>query len=58
MIRVQRALNAAGTAALTVSGTYNSATRTAVVAYQRSVGITGTGTVATRTWQALEAGRR
>ncbi len=58
VVRVQRALNAAGSPALSVNGVYATSTRTAVVAYQRSLGITGSGIVATRTWTALEAGRR
>ena len=58
VVRVQRALNAAGSPALTVSGTYDAATRAAVVAYQRSLGSAGAGIVGTRTWAALEAGRR
>ncbi len=56
--RVQRALNAAGTPRLTVTGTYNRATALAVGAYQRRTGITATRVVATRTWAALVAGRR
>ncbi len=58
VIRAQRALNAAGSPALTVSGEYDAATRAAVVAYQRSLGITGSGIVAERTWVAMESGRR
>ena len=56
--RVQRALNAAGSPALSVTGTYDAATRSAVVAYQRSLDITGSGIVAARTWTAMESGRR
>lgn len=56
--RVQRALNAAGSPQLAVTGTYNTATATAVGAYQRSVGIRATKVVATLTWSALRAGRR
>ena len=56
--RVQRALNAAGSPSLTVNGVYGASTKKAVVAYQRSLKITGSGIVATRTWKALEAGRR
>jgi peptidoglycan hydrolase-like protein with peptidoglycan-binding domain len=56
--RVQRALNAAGTPHLTVTGTYNRATALAVGAYQRRVGVTATRVVAARTWAALVAGRR
>ncbi|MEO7350800.1 MAG: glycoside hydrolase domain-containing protein [Marmoricola sp.] len=57
VLRVQRAMNAAGSSALTVSGAYDTATRNAVVAYQRKVGIRATGNVASLTWGALKAGR-
>lgn len=58
VVRAQRALNAALPAGLRVTGRYNRATRRAVVAYQRSVGISPTGMVATLTWRALTRGRR
>ena len=57
VIRVQRAMNAASSAALEVNRSYDAATREAVVAYQRSVGINPTGTVASLTWAALKDGR-
>jgi peptidoglycan hydrolase-like protein with peptidoglycan-binding domain len=55
--RVQRALNAAGSPYLTVTGTYDAATATAVGRYQAAVGISPTRTVGTLTWNALVAGR-
>ena len=58
VVRVQRALNAAMAVRLKVSGAYNRATRRAVVAYQKRVGIKPTGVVATLTWRALRKGRR
>ena len=58
VVRAQRALNAALTANLRITGGYNRATRRAVVAYQKRVGITPTGMVATLTWRALGRGRR
>ncbi|GAB3651740.1 hypothetical protein GCM10027596_00020 [Nocardioides korecus] len=56
--RVQRALNAAGTPHLTVTGTYNRATALAVGAYQGRVGLSATRVVGSTTWTALLAGRR
>ena len=58
VIRVQRALNAAMSPDLTVTGRYNRATQAAVGAYQRRVGIKPTRVVATLTWSALMKGRR
>ena len=58
VIRVQRALNAAITPRLRITGAYNRATQRAVVAYQKRVGIKRTGVVATLTWRALSRGRR
>jgi peptidoglycan hydrolase-like protein with peptidoglycan-binding domain len=58
VIRAQRALNAAGSPYLTVGGVYDTATRAAVVAYQKRMGIKPTGVVATLTWSALTKGRR
>ena len=56
--RVQRALNAAGTPRLTVTGTYDRATALAVGAYQKRVGVAATQVVSARTWTALATGRR
>jgi hypothetical protein len=58
VIRAQRALNAAISPYLTITGVYNAATQAAVVAYQKRVGIKPTGMVATLTWAALIKGRR
>lgn len=58
VLRAQRALNAALSANLRITGEYNRATRRWVAAYQRRVGIKPTGVVATLTWRALSRGRR
>jgi peptidoglycan hydrolase-like protein with peptidoglycan-binding domain len=58
VIRAQRALNAAISPNLKVTGVYDQATQTAVGAYQRRVGINPTQVVATLTWAALTKGRR
>lgn len=58
VIRVQRALNAAMAPRLQITGAYDAATRQAVVAYQRRVGLRANGTVGSTTWDALVAGRR
>jgi hypothetical protein len=55
--RVQRALNAATDARLTVTGVYNRATTRAVTRYQRGVDLPRTGVVAPDTWDALRSGR-
>ena len=53
---VQRALNAAGSPDLNITGTYGERTENAVGAYQTSVGLPATEIVGTRTWAALRAG--
>ena len=58
VVRVQRALNAALSRHLAVTGVYNMRTRRAVGRYQHRVGIPATRVVATQTWSALHAGRR
>jgi hypothetical protein len=58
VVRVQRALNAALSRRLAVTGVYNARTRRAVGRYQHRVGIPATRVVATQTWAALHAGRR
>jgi peptidoglycan hydrolase-like protein with peptidoglycan-binding domain len=58
VVRAQRALNAAISPHLKVTGAYNRATRAAVREYQHRVGISPTGVVATKTWRALTKGRR
>jgi len=57
VIRLKRALNAAGSAALPINGTFWASTRPAVMAYQKQVGVPATGVVASQTWAALKAGR-
>jgi peptidoglycan hydrolase-like protein with peptidoglycan-binding domain len=57
VIRVQRALNAATTYRLAVTGRYDARTVAAVKAYQRRVLRTATGVVAAQTWSALHRGR-
>ncbi len=57
VIRLQRALNAAGSAKLRPNGIFDAATATAVGAYQQRVGISPTKVVASQTWAALKAGR-
>jgi len=54
----QRALNAAISLRLKVTGAYDKATQAAVGAYQKRVGIKATRVVATKTWAALLKGRR
>ena len=56
VVRVQRALNAASSARLAVTGKYDARTRAAVTAYQRKVLHTSTGVVASLTWRALHRG--
>ena len=58
VVRAQRALNAAISPHLKVTGVYSRATRAAVREYQHRVGISPTGVVATKTWRALTKGRR
>ena len=57
VIRLQRALNAAGAARLRANGIYDARTAAAVGAYQKKVGISPTRVVASQTWAALRAGR-
>jgi hypothetical protein len=57
VIRLQRALNAAGAARLRANGIYDARTAAAVGAYQKKVGISATRVVASQTWAALRAGR-
>ena len=55
--RVQRALNAADSAGLAVTGFYNRPTVRAVRHYQRSQGRVATGVTNLRVWRLLRAGR-
>lgn len=57
VIRLQRALNAAGKPRLRPNGIYDARTAAAVGAYQKRVGISPTRVVAAQTWAALRAGR-
>jgi hypothetical protein len=57
VIRLQRALNAAGPWKLRVNGIYGATTAHAVGAYQKRVGISPTKVVASQTWSALHAGK-
>ncbi len=56
--RVQRALNAASSAGLEVTGVFERRTRAAVRDYQRSRGVHRTGVVTDDLWAMLQAGRR
>jgi hypothetical protein len=57
VVRAQRALNAATSAGLTITGTYNSATQRAAVTYQKANDISPAhGIIATITWRALTSG--
>ncbi len=57
VIRLQRALNAAGSYEIHVNGIYGGSTAVAVGDYQKRVGITPTRVVDSQTWAALKAGR-
>ena len=57
VVRVQRALNAATTSALAVTGRYDARTATAVAAYKRAVGVGTTKVVTDATWAAMGKGR-
>ena len=57
VIRAQRALNAATSAGLAISGTYNSATQRAAITYQKAAGISpAEGIIASVTWRYLVVG--
>jgi hypothetical protein len=57
VIRAQRALNAATSAGLRITGTYNAATQQAAVAYQKANDISPTeGIIASITWRYLTFG--
>ncbi|MGN6253180.1 MAG: glycoside hydrolase domain-containing protein [Marmoricola sp.] len=58
VVRLQRALNAAGPGGLHVTGGFDRATRRAVARYQHAVLGRATGVVAELTWRALHGGRR
>ncbi|MCW2784282.1 MAG: hypothetical protein JWP74_799 [Marmoricola sp.] len=57
VIRAQRALNAAGSAAVKITGTYDASTQQAASAYQKANKISPTaGIIAEMTWGALSKG--
>ncbi len=56
--RLQRSLNAADNARLTVDGVIAGATTSAVASYQRQVGLPATGVVTIPTWNHLQRGER
>jgi peptidoglycan hydrolase-like protein with peptidoglycan-binding domain len=55
--KVQRTLTARLQRTVTISGVFGTRTRVAVRVYQRTVGLTPTGTVGPPTWRALRSGR-
>ena len=57
MRRVQRALTAAGSAGVSVTGVFEARTRDAVRRYQHAHGLPATGVVTTDVWKLLQAGR-
>jgi hypothetical protein len=54
--RIQRALNAAGTPRLAVTGVLDARTDAAVRAWQRQAGLPVTGVIAPNSWKRLQAG--
>ena len=56
--RLQRALNAADPGSVKALGVFNTATRDALLAYQRQVGAEETGIAAPATWKKLKAGAK
>jgi hypothetical protein len=57
VVRLQRALHAAGVRPVYITGRYDLATVRAVHTYQRRVGIASTGSVGLTTWHYLSRGR-
>ena len=57
VLRVQRALNATSVGRVPVTGTYDAATKAAVIRYQKALRHSATGIVTAPTWAALQAGR-
>jgi peptidoglycan hydrolase-like protein with peptidoglycan-binding domain len=58
VFRVQRALNAAGTARLAITGVFDATTDAAVRAWQQQVGVPVTGVIAANSWKRLFRGER
>ena len=58
VFRVQRALNAASTARLPVTGVFDATTDAAVRAWQQQVGLPVTGVIAANSWKRLGRGER
>jgi hypothetical protein len=56
--RLQRALNAAGTPRLAVTGVFDATTDAAVRTWQQQAGLPVTGVIAPRSWKQLQAGGR
>lgn len=56
--RLQRALNAAGSPRLDVTGHFDSPTNTALRAYQSKVGVSASGVAAGKTWKVIARGQR
>ena len=58
MIRLQRAMNAASDARLTITGTFDARTATAVKAWKKKVfGRAGDPVIGGHAWKALHRGR-
>ena len=57
VLRLQRALNAAVDAGLTIDGKFGANTTAAAKRYQTAAGLTADGIVGPNTWTALQAGR-
>ena len=55
--RLQRALTAAGSAGVSVTGVFETRTRDAMRRYQHAHGLPATGVVTTDVWKLLQAGR-
>ncbi len=57
VVRAQRALNAAGTAHLSITGRFGAATFYATKSYQKAVGVQTTGAIGSVTWRFLNYGK-
>ncbi len=56
--RLQRALNAAGTPRLAVSGVFDATTNAAVRTWQQQAGLPATGVIAPRSWKQLQGPKK